>query len=118
MRMRNAAVAALGAFMLTLTVSASPAAAAIGEFTYSYNDANGRRHITLLLDPVNDECIDLKEVADPDASEPAYSPRNRTNEWATVFTEPGCEGDFFRLRPITGYGNANLKLRSVAFGGS
>ncbi|MFE0105908.1 hypothetical protein [Streptomyces sp. NPDC059009] len=116
MRMRNAAVAALGAFMLALAVPSSPAAAADGEFRYMYTGLDGTPRVAVLLDPVDGECITLPEVADPGAGEPAHSPRNRTTEWATVFTEPGCEGDYFSLRPLSGYGSERLKLRSVVFG--
>ncbi|MFE1790441.1 hypothetical protein ACFW7J_18940 [Streptomyces sp. NPDC059525] len=114
MRLRRASVAALGAFTLLLAVPQS-ASAAIGEFQYSYVGLDGKTHIHALIDPESRECITLPEVADPNASEPAFSPRNRTNATATVFTEAECEGDFFSLRPITGYGTSKLKLRSVVF---
>jgi hypothetical protein len=114
MRLRNAAVAALGALALVVTIPSS-ASAAIGGFSYSYVGLDGRTHRRVLLDPESRECITLDEVADPDASEPAHSPRNRTTSGATVFTEPGCEGDFFSLRPLTGRGGESLKLRSVVF---
>ncbi|MFF9052875.1 hypothetical protein ACF09Z_17170 [Streptomyces erythrochromogenes] len=70
----------------------------------------------VLEDPESRECITLPEVADPGASSPAHSPRNRTTSTATVFTEPGREGDFFTLRPVTGHGSARLQLGSVVFG--
>ncbi|KIF01940.1 hypothetical protein PL81_32760 [Streptomyces sp. RSD-27] len=114
MRLRRTCVAALGAFTLLLAVPQS-ASAAVGEFQYTYVGLDGQPHLRILLDPQSRECITLPEVADPAASEPAYSPRNRTAATATVFTEPECEGDFFSLRPLTGRGSERLKLRSVVF---
>ncbi|MFE3288341.1 hypothetical protein ACFXJJ_35290, partial [Streptomyces sp. NPDC059233] len=111
---RRASVAALGAFTLLLAVPQS-ASATLGEFQYSYVGVDGKSHIRVLLDPESRECITLDEVADPAASEPAHSPRNRTTSTATVFTEPNCEGDFFSLRPLVGRGTEALKLRSVVF---
>ncbi|AZM88361.1 MULTISPECIES: hypothetical protein [Streptomyces] len=114
MRLRRASIAALGALTLLLAVPQS-ASAAVGEFQYTFIGLDGRPHIRILLEPESRECITLPEVADPNASEPAHSPRNRTNATATVFTEPECEGDFFSLRPIVGRGSERLKLRSVVF---
>lgn len=115
MRLRRASVAALGAFTLLLAVPSSASAAALGEFQYSYVGPDGQSHIRILPDPESRECITLDEVADPDITEPAHSPRNRTTSTATVFTEPGCEGDWFTLRPLVGRGSERLKLRSVVF---
>ncbi|MEU9720771.1 hypothetical protein [Streptomyces sp. NPDC047976] len=114
MRLRRASIAALGAFTLLLAVPSS-ASAAVGEFQYTYIGLDGQPHIRILLDPESRECVTLPEVADPNASLPAHSPRNRTTSTATVFTEPECEGDFFSLRPIVGRGSERLKLRSVVF---
>ncbi len=114
MRLRRAAVAAFGAFTLLLTAPTS-ASAATGEFQYTVAGLDGRPLRVVLDDPPSEECITLPEVADPGASAPAHSPRNRTNATATVFTEPDCSGDWFTLRPITGHGSARLQLRSVVF---
>ncbi|MFJ6780012.1 hypothetical protein [Streptomyces yangpuensis] len=114
MRLRHAAVAAFGAFTLLLTVPTS-ASAATGEFQYTVTGLDGRPLRVVIEDPVGEECITLPEVADPGATAPAHSPRNRTDATATVFTEPDCEGDYFTLRPRTGYGSERLKLRSVVF---
>ncbi|MFC9583260.1 hypothetical protein ACFVJ8_10580 [Streptomyces yangpuensis] len=114
MRLRHAALAAFGAFTLLLTVPAS-ASAATGEFQYTVTGLDGRPLRVVLDDPESGECIALPEVADPDASYPAHSPRNRTTSTATVFTEPDCSGDWFTLRPLTGHGSARLQLRSVVF---
>ncbi|MFD5623589.1 hypothetical protein [Streptomyces yangpuensis] len=116
MRLRHAALAAFGAFTLLLTVPAS-ASAATGEFQYTVTGLDGSPLRVILDDPASGECITLPEVADPDASSPAHSPRNRTTSTATVFAEPDCEGDvYFVLRPLAGYGSARLQLRSVVFG--
>ncbi|MFC8981093.1 hypothetical protein ACFU3J_35190 [Streptomyces sp. NPDC057411] len=114
MRLRLSCVAALGAFTLMLAVPQS-ASAALGEFQYTYVGTDGNTHFRILLDPDSRECITLPEVADPATTAPAYSPRNRTAATATVFTEPGCDGDFFSLRPLTGRGSERLKFRSVVF---
>ncbi|MFF2197177.1 hypothetical protein [Streptomyces sp. NPDC058157] len=114
MRLRRASIAALGAFTLLLAVPQS-ASAAVGEFQYTYIGLDGKPHIRILLDPESRECITLPEVADPNASEPAHSPRNRTTSTATVFTGPECDGDYFTLRPLVGRGSDRLKLRSVVF---
>lgn len=115
MRLRNAAVAAFGALALALTVPTS-AYAAGGEFQYTYAGLDGTPQIAVLGNPESGECITLPEVADRGVSSPASSPRNRTDAYATVYTEPDCKGASFRLRPRIGYGNEALKLRSVSFG--
>ncbi|MEU6671699.1 hypothetical protein [Streptomyces sp. NPDC046727] len=114
MRLRHAAVAAFGALALVLTVPAS-ASAAEGQFTYVYTGLDGAPRTGVLDAPESGVCHTLPEVADPGSSSPAHSPRNRTNAFTTVFTEPDCTGDSFTLRPFTGYGSERLKLRSVTF---
>ncbi|MFG3283355.1 hypothetical protein [Streptomyces sp. NPDC048111] len=115
MRLRHAAVALTGALSLILSVPMS-ASAADGEFTYSYVGKDGKTHTAAKVDPAGRECYTLAEVADPAASAPAFSPRNRTTASATVFAEPDCEGDvYFTLKPLTGSGTEKLKFRSVVF---
>ncbi|MFJ1563217.1 hypothetical protein ACIOG8_03145 [Streptomyces erythrochromogenes] len=114
MRLRQAAVAAFGAFTLLLTGPTS-ASAATGEFQYTVTGLDGSPLRVVLDDPESGECITLPEVADPAAGSPAHSPRNRTTSTATVFTGPDCSGDWFTLRPVTGHGSARLQLRSVVF---
>ncbi|MFD7914839.1 hypothetical protein ACFV30_29650 [Streptomyces sp. NPDC059752] len=114
MRLRHAAVAAFGAVTLLLTIPTS-ASAAEGQFQYTVSGLDGSPLTVVLEDPPSGECITLPEVADPSASSPAHSPRNRTDEVAIVFTEPNCTGREFRLRPRTGYGTERLELRSVVF---
>ncbi|MFG2983405.1 hypothetical protein ACGFYQ_19505 [Streptomyces sp. NPDC048258] len=112
--LRNAALAAAGALTLLVAVPGS-AHAASGQFSYSYIGLDGQEQRAALVDPESRACITIPEAADPGASEPAFSPRNRTDSSATVFTEPDCTGDYFTLRPYTGYGSSRLKLRSVVF---
>lgn len=114
MRIRHSVAASLGALALVLTLSA-PADAATGTFVYTYSGLDGSAQTATLENPPSGECITLPEVADPSSSSPAHSPLNRTDTTAVVFTDPGCEGDSFRLRPIGGHGSERLKLRSVLF---
>ncbi|MFI1385600.1 hypothetical protein [Embleya sp. NPDC020886] len=114
MRFRSSMVAVVGALTLVVTLPTS-AGAATGEFSYKYTGLNGQPQEARLFDPPGRECIDLPEVADPGSSSPAHSPRNDTDATAGVFTEPGCKGDYFSLRPFGGQGSERLKLRSVIF---
>lgn len=112
MRIRSVLAAALGGGVLVLAIPAA-ASAATGEFSYRFHD-DGMEQVNTLVDPPSRHCITLPEVAGPD-SRPADSPRNRTDSTATVFTGPDCTGDYFSLRPFTGYGSDRLKVRSVVF---
>ncbi|MGW1376919.1 peptidase inhibitor family I36 protein [Streptomyces sp. NPDC002446] len=114
MRIRTALAAATGALALVVALPTS-ASAAEGHFQYTYTGLDGTPQIAVLEDPESWGCVTLPEVADPGASSPAHSPRNRTDEFATVYTGPNCDGDSFTLRPHTGYGSERLKLRSVMF---
>ncbi|MFI1768442.1 hypothetical protein ACH41H_41250 [Streptomyces sp. NPDC020800] len=114
MRLRNAAAAAVGAFVLVLTVPSS-ASAAVGQFQYTYAGPDGAPRTAVLQAPGSRKCITLPETADPAAASPAHSPRNGTDAFATVYTEPNCTGDSFTLHPRIGYGNEALKVRSVVF---
>lgn len=91
MRLRHAAGAAFGALTLLLTIPAS-ASAAEGQFQYTVTGLDGHPLRVVLEDPPSEQCITLPEVADPSASSPAHSPRNRTDERAIVFSEPDCTG--------------------------
>ncbi|MGA4840059.1 hypothetical protein [Streptomyces sp. G45] len=114
MRFRTALAAAAGALILIVALPVS-AVAAEGQFQYTYSGLDGRPQVAVVDNPESGECVTLPEVADPADSSPAHSPRNRTDEYAVVFTGPGCTGDMFKLRPHTGYGSERLKLRSVVF---
>ncbi|MBB5076364.1 hypothetical protein [Nonomuraea endophytica] len=114
MRLRQAAVA-LAVVLTAMSTAPAPAFAAEGEFSYTFVGLDGTPQRATLSDPESWECITLPEVADPDASQPAHSPRNRTTSTATVFTGPECDGDYFTLRPVVGRGGERLKLRSVVF---
>ncbi|GHC69434.1 hypothetical protein [Streptomyces flavofungini] len=114
MRFRTALAAASGALALIVTLPTS-AAAAEGTFQYTYSGLDGRPQIAAIDNPDSWVCVTLPEVGDPDSSSPAHSPRNRTDQFAHVFTGPDCDGDSFTLRPHTGYGSERLTLRSVRF---
>jgi hypothetical protein len=114
MRLRKAFAVTLGTGMFVLAAP-TVANAATGDFGYRFVDSYGITQMSTLTDPPSRECITLPEVADPDTSAPADTPRNGTNATAVVFTEPDCQGDYFSLRPLTGHGSERLKLRSVLF---
>ncbi|MFJ3881302.1 hypothetical protein ACIPW5_28120 [Streptomyces sp. NPDC090077] len=114
MRLRQAAVAVFGAVTLLVTVPSS-SSAATGIFEYAYVAPDGTTKWAKMDDPAGGECENFPEAADPNASEPAHSPRNRTTASATVFTETDCEGDWFVLKPLTGQGTEAMKIRSVNF---
>ncbi|MFI6906523.1 hypothetical protein ACIBKY_35045 [Nonomuraea sp. NPDC050394] len=114
MRLCRSAGAALGALALVLATPTS-ASAATGDFFYKYVGLDGSPQAAVLHDPDSLACITLPEVADPDASAPAFAPHNDTGAWAIVFTEPGCAGDFWTLRPHGRPATDRLKLRSVYF---
>ncbi|WP_329376034.1 hypothetical protein OG625_01215 [Streptomyces sp. NBC_01351] len=117
MRLRHAAASvAAGSLALLLTMSGT-ANAATGEFSYKYLGPTGQPHAVTLHDPASRECITLPEVADPDASEPAFAPHNDTDESVMVFTEPDCTGDSWTLRAHGRPATDRLKLRSVFFAG-
>ncbi|MFD7978602.1 hypothetical protein [Streptomyces sp. NPDC059071] len=114
MRLRHTLAATCGALALT-AVTVSPAHAATGDFGYRVTGLDGQPLAVTLRDPASGECVTLPEVADPDASAPAFAPHNDTDEWATVFTEPDCTGDSWTLRPHGRPASDRLKLRSVVF---
>jgi hypothetical protein len=114
MRIRSTLAVALSAGVLIVAMP-SIANAATGGFSYKFVDSQGIRQTTTMTDPPSRECINLSEVENPYASTPADSPRNDTDETATVFGEPDCEGDHFTLWPHGGHAGDRLKLRSVVF---
>jgi hypothetical protein len=114
MRLRSAILASVtAAFALVLSLPTSSTATQ-GVFRYTYETEHGFENYGWLVDPPSRTCIDLPEVSDPFTA-PAHTPRNQTASTATVFTEPGCTGDYFTLRPVTGGASERLKLRSVVF---
>ncbi len=116
MRMRTLAAAAAAACgLVALFAAAGPAAAATGGFGYVYDAPDGTAHQGLLLDPPNGVCLTLPEVAVP-WTPAAHSPRNDTDARALVFSEAGCQGLSFALRPLGGHASDRLKVRSVLFG--
>ncbi|MFF9482245.1 hypothetical protein [Streptomyces sp. NPDC014733] len=114
MRLRHSVAAALGALALTVALPASAAQAATGSFTYLVDAQDGAVHEGTLADPPSGVCLTLPEVAQ-DWVAPAHTPRNDTDDFVTVFTGAGCDGDSFTLRPDGGHATDRLKLRSVLF---
>lgn len=115
MRLRSGLTTVLGAALLAVTASAAPASAATGQFRYDYVTVEGYEASGFLNNPEDGVCLNLPGVGE-DNPEPAHSPKNRTDAWATVFSEEDCQGDVFRLRPFTGGAGERLKVRSVVFG--
>ncbi|MCX4451227.1 hypothetical protein [Streptomyces sp. NBC_01789] len=115
MRLRSSLTSVLGAALLAVSVSAAPASAATGQFRYDYLTVEGYEASGFLNNPADDVCVNLPGVG-RENPEAGHSPKNRTDKWATVFSEPDCSGDSFRLRPLTGGAGERLKVRSVIFG--
>ncbi|MFJ3439437.1 hypothetical protein ACIPMU_38720 [Streptomyces cyaneofuscatus] len=113
MRLRSALAAVLGAGLLIVTTAASASAAA-GQFRYDYVTVEGYEASGFLNSPPNGQCLNLPGVGE-DNPQPGHAPKNRTDAWATVFTDANCEGNSFTLRPHTGSASERLKLRSVVF---
>ncbi len=113
MRLRTAVAAVTGAFAIATTIP-GPANAAEGMFLYLYQGKSGSHRPGALLNPPSRGCVDIPEVTRMDVPA-AHTPHNRTDSTAVVFTEPGCEGDYYVLRPNGGSASERLKLRSVSF---
>jgi len=113
MHLRHTAADAVASLAL-LFATPCPAAAAKGEFRYTYYDDFGNRAMGQLDSPADRICHTLPEVADPDTTEPAFAPQNLTSSTATMFTGPDSDGDYYSLRP-GGRASDRLKLRSVVF---
>ncbi|MFF1375374.1 hypothetical protein [Streptomyces sp. NPDC058308] len=114
MRLRHSLTAALGALTLVVALPTS-AGAATGDFSYKFVGLDGSPRSATLHDPQSPACAALPEVADPDASGPAFAPHNDTDTWVRVFTEPDCTGDSWMLRPHGRPATDRLELRSVRF---
>lgn len=113
MRLRNTVAAALGALLLSAALPTSPAAAATGDFAYTYVGLNGLNLRGELNDPNSRECINIPETVG--SALPAFAPRNYTNATATVFLEADCDGDtYYVMEPGKRLGD-RLRLRSVVF---
>ncbi|MEU2249381.1 hypothetical protein [Streptomyces sp. NPDC019224] len=114
MRLRFGLTAVLGAALLAVSASA-PASAASGQFRYDYVTVDGYEASGFLNNPADGVCVNLAGVGEENP-EAGHSPKNRTDSWATVYSEPDCEGASFPLRPFTGGAGERLKVRSVVFG--
>ncbi|MEU5432317.1 hypothetical protein AB0G73_02940 [Streptomyces sp. NPDC020719] len=113
MRFRTSAAAVAAASFAFLLAVSGTANAATGDFSYKYVGLNGQPQSVTLHGPVSGDCITLAEVADPNATEPAFAPHNDTDEWAIVYTNTDCTGDSWTLRPHGRPASDRLKLRSV-----
>ncbi|MFD7667431.1 hypothetical protein [Streptomyces sp. NPDC059788] len=113
MRLRSTLTAVLGAALL-LTAAPGSASAASGQFRYTYETVEGFEASGFLNNPHSGRCINLPGVG-LENPQPGHSPKNRTDAWATVYTDTNCKGDSFRLRPHTGGASERLKVRSVIF---
>ncbi|MEV8535978.1 hypothetical protein [Streptomyces sp. NPDC051211] len=113
MRIRHTLGAAAGAALLVMALPTS-ASAAEGTFTYEYRSESRALQTGKLVDPPSEQCITLDEADDPKEVPPAHSPVNDTDETATVFTDPGCEGESLDLEPGE-EGTKKLQIRSVVF---
>ncbi|GHJ38809.1 hypothetical protein [Streptomyces sp. TS71-3] len=109
MRLRHALAGAIGSLGLLLTLPTS-ANAATGTFAYVYETGAGP-YTTALVDPPSGQCV---TIPSPGLS-PAYSPRNLTSSYATVFTGFACTGAAYVLRPYEGQGSPLVGIRSVRF---
>ncbi|WP_042374826.1 hypothetical protein [Streptacidiphilus neutrinimicus] len=107
MRLRQAAVTAVGVLAFVLSAS-SPASAATGDFYYKV----GPGVPTGLADPESGTCVNLPFTTD---QAPGFAPENYTDATATVFLDPDCKGDtYYVMNPGKQLGD-RLKLRSVIF---
>lgn len=114
MSLREVTVSAAVAAAFGLLLSAPGAAvAATGQFRYGYTGDAGRRVERTVPDPADGRCVYLPGVSLPDEPE-GDSPVNGTDRYATMFTDTGCVGARYTLRP-GGKATARLKLRSVRF---
>lgn len=113
MRLRSTLAAALGGLLLSVALPASPAAAANGDFAYTYVGLNGLNLRGALTDPESGVCINIPETVG--SALPAFAPRNSTDAFATVFLDADCQGDaFYTMTPGKRLGE-RLRLRSVVF---
>ncbi|AQT75682.1 MULTISPECIES: hypothetical protein [Streptomyces] len=113
MRLRSALAAAVGGLLLSVALPSSPAAAANGEFVYTYVGLNGVSLRGALPDPESRVCITIPETVD--SALPAFAPGNFTDATATVFLDADCNGDTFYVMPPGRRLGDRLRLRSVVF---
>lgn len=104
--------AACGAMALLLAVPGS-AAAATGQFRYTYTTADGYETVGFMNNPASGECITLPTPAAVPGTA-SRAPQNRTDATATVFLDDDCEGPHYVLAPGAD-ASQRLLLRSVVF---
>lgn len=113
MRLRSAMAASASALVLLLATPGS-AAAANGQFRYTYMTSDGYEAVGFMNAPDSGTCINIQGPGSEPGSA-AYAPENRTDAAATVFLDADCTGDaYFTLRPGGG-ASARLLVRSVVF---
>ncbi|MGW2772001.1 hypothetical protein ACWC4C_05500 [Streptomyces olivaceoviridis] len=105
--------AASTAFALLLAVPGS-AAAATGQFRYTYTTTDGYEAVGFLNSPPSGQCINLQGPASEPGSA-SRAPKNRTDATATVFLNADCEGDTYYTLPPGSGASDRLLLRSVVF---
>ncbi|MFJ3892936.1 hypothetical protein [Streptomyces sp. NPDC090083] len=111
--MRSTLVAGLGALALFVTLPASPASAASGEFRYIYVGPGGIDLDKGLTDPQSGVCIDIPETVGNNV--PALAPSNETDSTVTVFKDADCAGDvYFTMDPGKRL-SRRLEFRSAIF---
>ncbi|MFD7236401.1 hypothetical protein ACFWAT_13985 [Streptomyces syringium] len=115
-RPRALAFAAACALTFLLATPGS-ASAALGDFFYTYTDADGVEQRQKVTDPdiPNRQCHNVKEAEDPATTKPAHSPVNETDTNAYVFSDIDCDGTAQVLALGGGRGGVNLKFRSFLF---
>ncbi|NUS15661.1 MAG: hypothetical protein HOY69_30420 [Streptomyces sp.] len=89
------------------------AAAATGQFRYTYTTAEGYEAVGFMNNPASGECINLPAPGSVPGTA-SRAPQNRTDAIATVYLDADCQGDTYTLPPGSGASD-RLLLRSVAF---
>ncbi|CAL9302629.1 hypothetical protein [Streptomyces sp. SudanB182_2057] len=114
LRTVTAAVGAACSALVLLLAAPGSAAAATGQFRYTYTTDEGYDAVGFLNNPDSRRCVNLPtRGAGPGAV--SRAPKNLTDSTATVFLDADCEGDtYYTLRPGAGASD-RLLLRSVVF---
>ncbi|MEU4213635.1 hypothetical protein AB0F13_27260 [Streptomyces sp. NPDC026206] len=102
MRLFRAAVAALGALLLSVSLPAGSAAAADGQFYW----AGPKGKLYSVQNPPDHKCLDMGQ----EASEP----RNLTKKPLAVYPGKKCKGSATRLEPGK-KADRNVRFASVIF---
>ncbi|MFC9736241.1 hypothetical protein ACFWGM_37050 [Streptomyces roseolus] len=65
-----------------------------------------------VLDPESSECLNIGEAT---AASPVDSPKNLTDQTATVFLDFDCDGDTYAVLPAGAIRGTTVQFRSVVF---